>query len=80
MTRRGRGMRSCKVCGSPSQRALCGNCSPNRATTEHVDKYASAKEPEEIKPALPLGRVRHAGFAGRVLRRPTRGGRRLNRC
>lgn len=47
-------MRPCQECGTPSQRALCGKCSTNRATTEHTDKYASLKE-ESIEQALPLG-------------------------
>lgn len=43
MSRRSRGLRSCKRCGAPSHRALCGQCNPNRSATEHVDKYASAQ-------------------------------------
>jgi hypothetical protein len=47
-------MHPCKVCGAPSQRAVCSTCNPNRSTTEHTDKYASLKE-ESIEQALPQG-------------------------
>jgi hypothetical protein len=53
MTRKYRGMRSCKVCGAPCHRALCGQCSPNRTTTAHQDKYAELRD--EAGDQAPLG-------------------------
>jgi hypothetical protein len=55
MTRKWRGMRACRVCGDPSQRAVCSKCSPRRQTTEHQDKYSGLRPAEHVEPGSPLG-------------------------